>query len=95
MKSIQTCAVACCHKYCSGSVRQNPTGVTEGLSETGTLKLRPTGICLANRGGRGIAGERSEPEINLESARNQKTIKMAGSSELWGKGWRHGGMKTS
>ena len=50
---------------------------------------------MANREGRGIAGERSEPEINLESSRKQKTIKMTGGSELEGGAGGIEGMKTS
>ena len=49
-------------------------------------KLRPTGPCLARRGGRSIAGENPEPEINLESSRKRKTSKMAREQRACGEG---------
>lgn len=56
------------------SVRETTVGISEGLSETVTHKLRPTGIHGAQRGEGSIAGESPQPKINLESLRNQKTI---------------------
>ena len=100
MKSIQSYATSC---LLSEILQQDRVALGERLSQglykafpRQSHKLRPTGTCLARGGGRSIAGENPEPEINLESSRKQKTSKMAREQRAWGeqragsiRGWKH------
>lgn len=90
MKSIQSYAASC---LLSEILQQDGVALGERLSQglyeafpRQSHKLRPTGPCLARRGGRSIAGENPEPEINLESSRKRKTSKMAREQRACGDG---------
>lgn len=90
MKSIQSYAASC---LLSEILQQDGVALGERLSQglyeafpRQSHKLRPTGPCLARRGGRSIAGENPEPEINLESSRKRKTSKMAREQRACGEG---------
>ena len=100
MKSIQSYATSC---LLSEILQQDRVALGERLSQglyeafaRQSHKLRPTGTCLARRGGRSIAGENPEPEVSLESSRKQKTGQMAREQRAWGeqragsiRGWKH------